>query len=500
MTLIAFVALYLLASVAIGLYAATRVKNTADYAVAGRSLPLIMIVTTTFATWFGSETVLGIPSKFVEGGLGKTVEDPFGAAFCLIFVGMFFARKLYNMNLLTIGDFYRQRYGKGVEIFSAAVIMISYLGWVAAQITALGLVFHLLSGGGITTVQGMALGTAIVFIYTVFGGMWSVALTDFLQMIIIVVGLSLIAWFAADLAGGAAKVIDYAAGKEMFKFFPEPTVHAWLFWLGAAITIMIGSIPQQDVFQRVMSAKNADTAVQGPIIGGISYLVFAFVPMFIGVSAFIVMPEVAAQLAAEDSQKVLPTLVMERMPVWLQVMFFGALLSAIMSTASATLLAPSTTFVENILKNFHRLPDKRELRAMRITVFVFTVCVLIYSIVMEGTPIYELVAMAYQFPVVGAFWPLVCGLYWKRATTQGAIWSIVLGMSTWAILAATPLGEVFPSVLGGFLLAGVGMVAGSLFPTQGNAAHRARTTSHGPHSHAGHGHRSTQADGHRAAR
>jgi len=263
---------------------------------------------------------------------------------------------------------------------------------------------------------------------------------------------------------------------------------------------MIGSIPQQDVFQRVMSAKNADTAVKGPIIGGISYLAFAFVPMFIGVSAFIVMPEVAAQLAAEDSQKILPTLVLERMPVWLQVMFFGALLSAIMSTASATLLAPSTTFVENILKNFHRLPDKRELRAMRITVSVFTVCVLIYSIVMEGTPIYELVAMAYQFPVVGAFWPLVCGLYWKRATTQGAIWSIVLGMSTWAILAATPLGEVFPSVLGGFILAGIGMVAGSLLPTQGNVAHRARTASHGPHSHAGHGHRSTQPEGHRAAR
>ena len=500
MTLIGFVVLYLLASVVIGLYAATRVKSTADYAVAGRSLPLIMVVTTTFATWFGSETVLGVPAKFIEGGLRSTVEDPFGAAFCLIFVGMFFARKLYNMNLLTIGDFYRQRFGKGVEIFSAAVIMISYLGWVAAQITALGLVFHLLSGGGITTVQGMALGTAIVFIYTVFGGMWSVALTDFLQMIIIVVGLSLIAWFAADLAGGTGKVIDYAAGKDMFKFFPEPTLHAWLFWLGAAITIMIGSIPQQDVFQRVMSAKNADTAVKGPIIGGISYLAFAFVPMFIGVSAFIVMPEVAAQLAAEDSQKILPTLVMERMPVWLQVMFFGALLSAIMSTASATLLAPSTTFVENILKNFHTLPDKRELRAMRITVSVFTVCVLIYSIVMEGTPIYELVAMAYQFPVVGAFWPLVCGLYWKRATTQGAIWSIVLGMSTWAILAATPLGEVFPSVLGGFILAGIGMVAGSLLPTQGNAAHRARTASHGPHSHAGHGHRSTQPEGHRAER
>jgi SSS family transporter len=493
MTLIAFVALYLLISVAIGLYAATRVRNSADYALAGRSLPLIMIVTTTFATWFGSETVLGIPSKFVEGGLQKTVEDPFGAAFCLIFVGMFFARKLYNMNLLTIGDFYRQRYGKGVEIFSAVVILISYLGWVAAQITALGLVFHLLSGEAISTVQGMVLGTLIVFVYTVFGGMWSVALTDFLQVIIIVVGLTLIAWFAADLAGGADRVVAYAAGKDMFQFFPEPTLHAWLFWLGAAITIMIGSIPQQDVFQRVMSAKSADVAVKGPIIGGVSYLAFAFVPMFIGVAAFVVMPEVASRLAEEDSQKILPTLVMERMPVWLQVMFFGALLSAIMSTASATLLAPSTTFVENILKNFHRLSDRHSLRAMRITVAVFTACVLVYSIIMEGTPIYELVSMAYQFPVVGAFWPLVCGLYWQRSTTQGAIWSIVLGMCTWAILAATPLGEVFPSVLGGFLMAGLGMVVGSLLPTQGNAAHRSRTATHGPHSHAGHGHPSTAA-------
>ncbi|HEU0202524.1 MAG TPA: sodium:solute symporter family protein [Burkholderiaceae bacterium] len=479
MTLIAFVVLYLLVSIAVGLYAATRVRNTADYAVAGRSLPLAIIIATTFATWFGSETVLGIPSKFVEGGLSKTVEDPFGAALCLVLVGMFFARKLYNMNLLTIGDFYRQRYGKGVEIFSSIVILISYLGWVAAQITALGLVFSLLSGGAISTVQGMAIGTVVVLVYTLFGGMWSVALTDFFQMIIIVVGLTLIAYFASDLAGGAGKVIEYAQTKDMFHFFPEPTLNAWLFWLGAAITIMIGSIPQQDVFQRVMSAKNADTAVKGPIIGGISYFVFAGVPMFIGLSAFLVMPEAAGELLKDDSQKILPILVLEHMPIWLQVFFFGALLSAIMSTASATLLAPSTTFVQNVLKNFVHMSDKQELRYMRLTVFVFTVIVLGYSIRMEGTPIYELVAKAYQFPVVGAFWPLVCGLYWKRSTKQGAVWSIVLGMAAWALLDFTPLGEVFPSVLGGFLLAALGQVIGSLLPTAGNRAHHAARLAHG---------------------
>jgi SSS family transporter len=484
MTLIAFVVLYLLITVAIGLYAASRVKNTADFAVAGRSLPLIMVITTTFATWFGSETVLGVPAKFIEGGLQKTVEDPFGAAFCLIFVGMFFAAKLYRMNLITIGAFYRERYGKGVEIFSSAVIMISYLGWVAAQVTALGLVFTLLSGGAITTVQGMVIGTVVVLTYTVFGGMWSVALTDFFQMLIIIVGLLLIAFFAAELAGGADKVITYAAQKDMFNFFPEASLHAWLFWISAAITIMIGSIPQQDVFQRVMSAKDEKTAVRGPIIGGLSYLAFAAVPMFIGVAAFIVMPEIANGLLAEDSQRILPTLVMEKMPTWLQVLFFGALLSAIMSTASATLLAPSTTFVENILKNFTPLSDKKELKAMRVTLVVFAACVLAYSIIMDGTPIYELVAMAYQFPVVGAFWPLVLGLYWSRSTTQGAVWSIVLGMTTWLLLNFTPLGEVFPSVLGGFIMAGIGMVAGSLAPTAGNKAHHAEGRHKRLHRHA----------------
>ncbi|MFN3566933.1 MAG: sodium:solute symporter family protein [Burkholderiaceae bacterium] len=480
MTLIFFVVLYLLASIAIGLYAASRVKNTADYAIAGRSLPLYIIVATTFAAGFGSETVLGIPSKFVEGGLAKTVEDPFGAGLCLVLVGVFFARRLYKMDLLTIGDFYRRRFGKGVEIFSAVVILVSYLGWVAAQITALGLVFNLLSGGAISVAQGMAIGTLVVLVYTLFGGMWSVALTDFFQMIIIVIGLALIAVFAADLAGGAGRVAAYAAQRDMFRFFPEANANAWLFWLGSAITIMIGSIPQQDVFQRVMSAKDADTAVKGPIIGGVAYLLFAGVPMFIGLSAFLIMPDSAATLLKEDSQKVLPTLVMEHMPVWLQVFFFGALLSAIMSTASATLLAPSTTFVENVLKNLVQINDRQSLRYMRVTVFVFTCIVLAYSIRMEGTPIYELVAKAYQFPVVGAFWPLVCGLYWKGATRQGAIWSIVLGMSTWALLDYTPLGEAFPSVLGGFLLAAVGMVAGSLVPTAGNRAHRA---SHAPRAH-----------------
>ena len=463
--LLSLVIVYLLITIAIGLWAARRVKTTADFAVAGRHLPLIMIVTTTFATWFGSETVLGIPAKFVNGGLGNVVEDPFGAGMCLILVGLFFAAKLYRMTLLTISDYYRERYGRTVEVVCSLIIILSYLGWVSAQITALGLVFNLLSGGSISMPLGMVIGTVSILAYTLFGGMWSVAVTDFLQMIILVVGLSIIAVFASHLAGGADKVVNLAVSRDMFRFLPPPTFTDIAFFIAAGITIMFGSIPQQDVFQRVMSANSEQAATRGPVIGGVFYILFAFVPMFLVTSALIIMPEQTTALLKDDPQKILPTLVLTQMPFVMQVIFFGALLSAIKSTASATLLAPSVTFVENIWRQFRpHLGDKQELLTMRITVLLFSGCVLVYAIASQGTPIYEMVSGAYQVTLVGAFVPLLAGLYWPRATTQGAITSITLGIVTWLVFTATPWGTAFPSQLAGVLMAALGMVAGSLTP------------------------------------
>ena len=463
--LLTLVIVYLLITIAIGLVAARRVKNTTDFAIAGRNLPLFMIVTTTFATWFGSEIVLGVPAKFIEGGLRNIVEDPFGAGMCLILVGLFFAGKLYRMTLLTISDYYRERYGRVVEVGCSLIIMLSYLGWVSAQVTALGLVFNLLSGGSISIAMGMVIGVVSILAYTLFGGMWSVAVTDFLQMIILVVGLLVLAVFAGEMAGGAGRVIDLAVSRDLFRFWPEPTWHDIVFFFAAAITIMLGSIPQQDVFQRVMSANSVQAATRGTIIGGSAYILFAFVPLFLVASALLIMPERSAALLADDPQKVLPALVMEKMPFIMQVLFFGALLSAIKSCASATLLAPSVTFTENIWRQFRpKTSEKEHLRTMRITTLVFSVAVLAYSIRMEGTPIYELVSGAYQVPLVGAFVPLVAGLYWSRASTQGAIAAVVLGIGTWLLFLALPWGAVFPAQLAGVLAAAGGMVLGSLLP------------------------------------
>ncbi len=470
--LLTLVIVYLLVTIGIGLWAAKRVKNTADFAIAGRHLPLVMVITTTFATWFGSETVLGIPAKFINGGLNGIVEDPFGAGTCLILVGLFFAGKLYKMTLLTISDYYRERYGRAVEVACSLIIMVSYLGWVSAQVTALGLVFNLLSAGAIAVPVGMTIGVVSILAYTLFGGMWSVALTDFIQMIILVVGLAVIAVFAGNLAGGADKVIDFATSQNLFRFWPEPTFTDIAFFLAAAVTMMLGSIPQQDVFQRVMSANSEGSARKGAVIGGVCYIVFAFVPMFIVASALLVMPQQAGEFLKTDPQKIMPTLVLEHMPFAMQVLFFGALLSAIKSTASATLLAPSVTFTENIWRQFRpRVSDRQELRTMRITVLVFSALVLAYAIRMQGTSIYEMVSGAYQVTLVGAFIPLVFGLYWKRASTQGAVFAIVLGLLTWLIFLATPAGEVFPAQLAGLIASLAGMLVGSLGPQAIRNAH-----------------------------
>jgi SSS family solute:Na+ symporter len=477
-TLITFVVLYLLGTLAIGVWAGTRIKNTSDFAIAGRSLPLVMVITTTFATWFGAETVMGIPAKFIQGGLNAIVEDPFGAGTCLILVGLFFAAKLYRQNLLTIGDFYRQRYGRGIEVFCSSAIILSYLGWVAAQITALGLVFSVLTNGAMSETTGMIVGTLAVLVYVVVGGFLAVAWTDFIQMIVLVVGLAVIAVFSADLAGGSDKVFAAINDKELWNFLPPPSFRDVAFFIGAAVTMMLGSIPQQDVFQRVMSARTAETARNGAVIGGVSYILFAFVPMFIVAAAVVVMGDSAMELARNDYQRVLPTFVLTKMPLVMQILFFGALLSAIKSTSSATLLAPSTSFVENILKNLRPgMTDKQQLFAMRATIVVFTGLVLAYAIAMKGTSIYDLVSAAYQVTLVGAFVPLVMGLYWKRSTTQGAIFSVAAGIAVWLLFFPQVGGESlalqFPGQLAGLIAAFIGMIVGSLLPQKLRNRHEA---------------------------
>jgi Na+/proline symporter len=474
--LIGFVVLYLVVSIGIGLYAATRVHNASDYITAGRSLPMIVVIAMVFATWFGAETVLGIPATFLGENLGATISDPFGASLALILFGLFFARPLYRMKLITLGDFFRQRYNRSVEVVISAAIALSYLGWVSAQVVALGLVFNVLSDGLITQQQGILIGAAVVLLYTLFGGMWSVALTTLVQMTVIVVGLLWIAKLVGDMpqVGGITPVVEHAAAAGKFEFWPPLEWAAIVTFIAGLLTMGFGSIPQQDVFQRTNAGSSERIAVWGTVIGGSLYFVFAAVPIYLTYSATLVDPAMTAAVLANDAQLVLPTFVKAHLPFYAQIIFYGALLSVIMSTASGTLLAPSVTISENIIKEFmphHRMSQKRLLWITRMVVVAFAILVVAYSLwsLQSETSIHQMVANAYKVTLACAFVPLVAGLYWKRANNTGAGMAILLGLVAWIGMEFIAPEAALPPQFAGLIASILGMGAGSLLAARSRA-------------------------------
>ena len=472
--LIASVVAYLVVTIAIGLWAAKLVHNSKDYLVAGRKLPLYMSAATVFATWFGAETVLSVSATFTRDGLGGIVADPFGSTFCLIFVAAFFARAFYRMDLLTIGDFYHKRYNKTVEVITSVAITISYLGWTAAQLTALGLTFSVLSGGKLSLEAGIYLSAVIVLGYTIWGGMWSVALTDLFQSVVILIGLAAVAWLVGDMAGGTGKVVAAAHDAGKFQFFPSGGAKDWLWFAAAWVTMAIGSIPQQDVFQRVTSAKNERTAIAGCLIGGLVYFAFAFVPIFIAYSALIIDPGYGKLFSSDDAreiQRILPELILERTPLWAQVVFFGALLSAILSTASGALMAPTALFTENVVRPFApRMGDKQFLLLLRVVLVTFTLAALLFGLNSKST-MYEMVQNAYKVTLVSCIVPLAAGIYWKRANTTGAIVSVIFGLFSWGVAELVADNATMPPQFIGLAFSLVGMVLGSLVPRPLATAH-----------------------------
>ncbi len=470
--LLSLVLVYLVFSIAIGLYAAKKVHSASDYITAGRSLPMPMVMAMVFATWFGAETVLGISATFLDEGFRGLISDPLGAALCLVLFGLVFALPLYRLKLMTLGDFFHIRYNKRTELVLSLCIVLSYLGWVSAQVTALGLVFNVLSEGSISMTQGMLIGTAVVLLYTLFGGMWSVAVTTCVQMVVIVIGLFLVTSTASDMAGGMTEVISRAAAEGKFEWLPALDLVDILGWMAALFTLALGSIPQQDVFQRVNTSKNETVAVWATTLGGIAYFLFAAVPLYLAYSASLIDPSQTAELMAQDSQLVLPTFVATHMPFWLQAVFFGALLSVIMSTASSTLLAPSVTFTENVLKNFvPNMDDAQLLKSTRITVFVMTLLVLANATMSSGD-IHAMVENAYRITLAGVFVPLTAGLFWRKASNLGATLSMSLGLGGWIFMEVFFSDVSFEPQLVGLLLSFIGMVSGSVLAPNPDAANR----------------------------
>ncbi len=441
---------YLVLNLGIGFWASRRVKTTQDFVLAGRRLPLVLAASATFATWFGSETILGAPAEFLKNGVLGVIEDPFGAALCLFLVGIFFARPFYKMNIITFCDYYRIRYGRSAELLSALLIIPSYFSWIAAQLLAMGIVLQVVLGWSLT--ECILLSSIVVILYTIWGGMWSISVTDFLQTIMIIAGLLFVAYILYQKTGGLARITERLPDG-FFRAYPEPTFKASVVYFAAWITIGLGSIPQQDVFQRVMSARSATTAVRATLISSLMYLTVALIPLFIALCGHLLYPE----LEGKSGQMIIPQMVLLHTALPLQILFFGALVSAILSTTSSAIMAPAAVLGENVVKFFKPdLSDKSLLLVIRVGIVVITAICIFMATTRES--IFELVAESSAFSLVSLFVPLAAGFYWKRANTTGCLLAMVAGLTVW--LLCIRLETEYPPLIYGLLASLAGMVGG----------------------------------------
>lgn len=443
---------YLLLNLGIGLWASRRITSTTDFVLAGRRLPLFLAASATFATWFGSESIMGAPTEFIEHGVLGVIEDPFGAALCLFLVGIFFARRFYKMNIITFCDFFRIRYGRTAELLSALLIIPSYFSWIAAQLLAMGIVLKVVLGWPLT--ECILLSSFVVILYTIWGGMWSISITDFVQTIMIIAGLLIVAIELYSRVGGFSPLIQEAP-RDFFRPYPPFTFKDSVEYFAAWITIGLGSIPQQDVFQRVMSAKSADVSVKSTLLSSFMYLTIALLPLFIGLCGHHLYPE----LGKENPQMIIPNIILLHTGLPLQILFFGALVSAILSTTSSAIMAPAAVLGENIVKFFKpNLTDKQLLGTIRLGIVLITaVCIFMAS---TRESIFELVAESSAFSLVCLFVPLASGLYWKRANQSGCIFSMVAGLVVW--LTAVWIETEYPPMIYGLLASILAMAAGIL--------------------------------------
>ncbi|MFN5785000.1 MAG: sodium:solute symporter family protein [Flavobacteriia bacterium] len=418
--------------------------------MAGRNLPFFMTSAALFATWFGSETILGASEEFIEHGVIGVIEEPIGAALCLILVGVFYAKRIYRTNALTFSDIFRDRFGKRAEIISALVMIPSFFTWIAAQFLALGLIFQLIFGLNLPT--GILVGALLVVFYTALGGMWAVSVTDSIQMVVIIVGLLIV--LGLFLTKTDLSIVSMKAGDDFFKLVNTDKLSMWE-WGAAWITVGLGSIPSQDVFQRVISAKSEKIAIRASLTSGVLYLVIGLLPLLIGL--------VGSQLYPDFYQthkgNFISAVILYKTPVWIQIVFFGALISAILSTASGAILAPSTILAENIARPYMIKMDL--LKIMRYCV----VLIAAFSVFLAFTSqsIFELVGLSSAFGLVSLFLPFTFAIFVRNTNSLAVILGMILGLLGWLIAEFVQVSV--PSIFYGLLCSLIGLIVGIFLST-----------------------------------
>ena len=296
---------YMLIMLCVGYYASKRSHSVADFMVAGRGMPIWLCSMTVIATWFGGAMMLGGAGAAYDEGMLGVIEDPWGGALALLLIGFFFARMFRRLRILTVVDFMEQRFDKVASFGMVITTLFSNIVWVGAMLVAFGVVFESLTS--IPMEQGIIGGAIVIFVYTAVGGMWAVAITDFLQMLVIMIGLIVLVTVVLIDVGGWSAISPHLS-ENTFRMLPlENTGEEWLNYLRAWMIIGVVDISAQTLCKRVASAKDERVAQNSFYIGSIGYLFFGMIPIFLGIIGSVTMPGI------ESPETIIPALAIEHL-------------------------------------------------------------------------------------------------------------------------------------------------------------------------------------------
>tara|TARA_Y100000590_G_scaffold273203_1_gene306714 strand:+ start:1175 stop:2677 length:1503 start_codon:yes stop_codon:yes gene_type:complete len=418
------IGLYLAGTLGVGFYASRKIKDAGDFLVAGRRLSLWLCTATLTATWMGGGAILGGGGAAYKKGFLGVIADPFGASVCLFLAGLFYVRMMRRMKLVTVIDLFEIRFGKTAGIFSSVIMIAVFIGWTGSLLVSIGFVLHALTGLPENT--GIIMGTLIVLVYTVVGGMWAVSLTDFFQMIILSAGLVVAFPIITGEFGGVQGFIAAAPGGS-FRMTPQDaSLPEWLSYIRMWMVAAFGYLAGQDLIQRALSSRDESVAQNSAYLSSILYLTFGLLAVLMGIAGSVLMP------GLENPELIIPKLAIEYLPSFLIVIFISALLAASMSSADSSILATASVFGQNLVPHFpNRLREKGTLWWTRLLVPVSALIAMVVALYVGE--VYALLLDSFSILLVGLFIPLTAGIWWPRSNTPGALASMFGGTTAWLL-------------------------------------------------------------------
>ncbi len=423
--IIAGLVVYLAIMLAIGLYASRRVEGSADFVVAGRRLGIWLSTGTLAATWFGGGLCIGAASAAYSGGFLAVIADPFGAALCLFLAGLFYVRALRRTGVMTVASFFTHRFSRSSGLLASVCTIPAYEGWVASLMVAFGRILQSLAGVEPTT--AILLGAAVVLVYTFAGGMWAVTLTDFVQLTILIVGMVVLTPILLSDMGGWSAIAAQIPTERFFLYPHEGDATAWFGYVRDWLVIGLGNLAGQDLIQRTLSSRDDNIAVRSAYYSGLIYVTIGFLPVLLGMAGAVLLPDLA------DPDLVMMALAEHYLPTFALILFVGALVSALLSSADSALLAPASVVGWDILRHFRPQADERTcLIVSRIAVVLFGLFAL--ALALHKTSVYDLMVDSWSVLLATLFVPLTAGIWWSRANAAGSLASILVGAAAWLIL------------------------------------------------------------------